>query len=115
MEKPQRILFLDLMRVLALFMMIQGHTTYDFLDLAIRDGYSPGIKLWTSLRGYTAPFFMMVSGSVFTFLLLSQQLPDGSNPRVKVGVQRIIVLLFWGYSQKKGYVSFWMLELEKRS
>ena len=96
-EKPKRILFLDFMRVLALFMMIQGHTTYDFLDLAIRDGKSPGINLWTSLRGYTAPFFMMVSGTVFTFLMLTQERPDGSNPRVRTGAKRIVTLLFWGY------------------
>lgn len=96
-EKPKRILFLDFMRVLALFMMIQGHTTYDFLDLAIRDGKSPGINLWTSLRGYTAPFFMLVSGTVFTFLMLSQERPDGSNPRIKAGAKRIVTLLFWGY------------------
>jgi uncharacterized membrane protein len=97
MDKPKRILFLDLMRVLALFMMIQGHTTYDFLDLSIRDGSSTGIKIWTSLRGYTAPFFMMVSGAVFTFLMLSQEKSDGSNPRLKAGSQRIVTLLFWGY------------------
>ena len=97
MEKPKRILFLDLMRVLALFMMIQGHTTYDFLDLSIRDGHSPGIKIWTMLRGYTAPFFMMVSGAVFTFLMLSQEQTDGTNPRVKAGINRIFTLLFWGY------------------
>jgi uncharacterized membrane protein len=97
MEKPKRILFLDLMRVLALFMMIQGHTTYDFLDLSIREGGSAGIKLWTSFRGYTAPFFMLVSGAVFTFLMLSQEKSDGSNPRVKAGAKRIVTLLFWGY------------------
>ncbi|MBI2259492.1 MAG: DUF1624 domain-containing protein [Flavobacteriia bacterium] len=97
MERPKRILFLDLMRVLALFMMIQGHTTYDFLDLSVRDGQSIGIFIWTSLRGYTAPFFMMVSGTVFTFLMLSQEKPDGTNPRIKAGSKRIITLLFWGY------------------
>jgi uncharacterized membrane protein len=97
MDKPKRILFLDLMRVIALFMMIQGHTTYDFLDLTIRDGHSFGIKVWTSLRGYTAPFFMMVSGAVFTFLMLSQEQNDGSNPRVRTGINRIFTLLFWGY------------------
>jgi uncharacterized membrane protein len=85
------------MRVLALFMMIQGHTTYDFLDLTIRDGNSFGIKIWSSLRGYTAPFFMMVSGAVFTYLMLSQEQEDGSNPRVKAGTNRIFTLLFWGY------------------
>lgn len=97
MEKPKRILFLDLMRVLALFMMIQGHTVYEFLDNSILHGDSLGIWIWTSLRGYTAPFFMMVSGTVFTFLMLSQEKPDGSNPRIKAGARRIITLLFWGY------------------
>lgn len=96
-EKPKRILFLDFMRVLALFMMIQGHTTYDFLDLAIRDGKSAGINFWTSLRGYTAPFFMMVSGTVFTYLMLTQEQSDGSNPRIRAGAKRIVTLLFWGY------------------
>ena len=96
-EKPKRILFLDFMRVLALFMMIQGHTTYDFLDLAIRNGKSPGINLWSSFRGYTAPFFMIVSGTVFTYLMLTQERLDGSNPRMKAGAKRIVTLLFWGY------------------
>lgn len=109
MEKPKRILFLDLMRVLALFMMIQGHTTYDFLDLSIRDGDSTGIKIWTSLRGYTAPFFMMVSGAVFTFLMLSQEKPDGSNPRIKAGSQRIVTLLFWGYMLNFPIYVFWKI------
>ena len=104
----KRILFLDLMRVLALFMMIQGHTTYDFLDLTIRDGSSTGIKVWTSLRGYTAPFFMMVSGAVFTYLMLSQENKDGSNPRVKSGVNRIFTLLFWGY-----FLNFPIYEITK--
>jgi uncharacterized membrane protein len=97
MEKNKRIMFLDLMRVIALFMMIQGHTTYDFLDLEIRDGKSAGINLWTSLRGYTAPFFMLVSGAVFTYLMISQAKPDGTNPRIKAGLKRIFSLLFWGY------------------
>lgn len=97
MSKSKRILFLDFMRVLALLMMIQGHTTYDFLDLSIRDGNSLGIKIWTSFRGYTAPFFMMVSGAVFSYLMIVQEKPDGSNPRIKAGSKRIVTLLFWGY------------------
>jgi uncharacterized membrane protein len=97
MEKTKRIMFLDLMRVIALFMMIQGHTIYDFLDLEIREGNSTGINIWTSLRGYTAPFFMLVSGAVFTFLMISQAKADGSNPRIKAGLKRIFSLLFWGY------------------
>lgn len=97
MAKSKRIVFLDFMRVLALLMMIEGHTTYDFLDLTIRDGNSAGILFWSSIRGYTAPFFLMVSGAVFAYLLLSQENVDGSNPRLKAGTRRIITLFFWGY------------------
>ncbi len=85
------------MRVLALLLMIEGHTTYDFLDLAIRDGSSTGIQIWTNIRGYTAPFFLMVSGAVFAYLLLSQEKENGSNPRIKAGTRRVITLFFWGY------------------
>ncbi len=97
MAKSKRIVFLDFMRVLALLMMIEGHTTYDFLDLTIRDGDSKGIYFWSYIRGYTAPFFLMVSGAVFAYLLLSQEKEDGSNPRLKAGTRRIITLFFWGY------------------
>lgn len=97
MGKSKRILFLDFMRVLALLLMIEGHTTYDFLELTVRDGNSVGIQIWTSIRGYTAPFFLMVSGAVFTYLLLSQETNNGTNPRLKAGTRRVITLFFWGY------------------
>lgn len=97
MSKSKRILFLDFMRVLALLLMIEGHTTYDFLELSVRDGNSVGIQIWTHIRGYTAPFFLMVSGAVFTYLLLSQEKGNGSNPRLKAGTRRVITLFFWGY------------------
>src|SRR5690554_5082579 len=97
MSKSKRIIFLDFMRVLALLLMIEGHTVYDFLDLSIRDGKTPGINFWSSIRGYTAPFFMLVSGAVFAYLLLSQEKEDGSNPRLKAGTRRVITLFFWGY------------------
>jgi uncharacterized membrane protein len=97
-EKPVRLLFLDMMRFIALFMMIQGHTIYAVLDKEIRDGDSTAIRIWTMLRGYTAPFFMVIAGAVFTFLLLQQdrRLLSG-NIRIKKGLIRVATLLFWGY------------------
>lgn len=97
MNQPKRIIFLDYMRVLALLMMIEGHTTYAFIDQNILNGSSTGIFIWNYVRGYTAPFFMMVSGSVFAYLLINQEKPDGFNPRVKSGLKRIVTLFFWGY------------------
>ncbi len=97
-EKPVRLLFLDMMRFIALFMMIQGHTIYAMLDKEIRDGDSPAIATWTMFRGYTAPFFMVIAGAVFTFLLLQQdrRLVSG-NLRIRKGLVRVGTLLFWGY------------------
>jgi uncharacterized membrane protein len=97
-DKPVRLTFLDIMRFIALFMMIQGHTVYAMLDKEIRDGSSFGIGVWTQLRGYTAPFFMVIAGAVFTFLLLQQdrRLVSG-NIRIKKGLIRVGTLLFWGY------------------
>ncbi len=97
-DKPFRLTFLDIMRFIALFMMIQGHTVYAMLDKEIRDGNSFGIGIWTQLRGYTAPFFMVIAGAVFTFLLLQQdrRLVSG-NIRIKKGLIRVGTLLFWGY------------------
>lgn len=97
-QKPVRLLFLDIMRFIALFMMIQGHTIYAMLDVEIRDGASWGITTWTLFRGYTAPFFMVIAGAVFTFLLLQQDrsLVSG-NQRIRKGLLRVLTLLFWGY------------------
>ena len=97
-DKPVRLLFLDMMRFIALFMMIQGHTIYALLDKEIRDGSSWGIGIWTLLRGYTAPFFMVIAGAVFTFLLLQQdrRLVSG-NTRIRKGLIRVGTLLFWAY------------------
>jgi uncharacterized membrane protein len=96
--KKSRILFLDMMRFLALFMMIQGHTVYAMLDKEIREGNSTGIYIWTFFRGYTAPFFMVIAGAVFTFLLIQQnKVQVTQNNRIRKGITRVITLFFWGY------------------
>ena len=95
-NKPVRLTFLDIMRFIALFMMIQGHTIYAILNTEIRDGSS--FHVWTLLRGYTAPFFMVIAGAVFTFLLLQQDKTKiKGNIRIKKGLLRVATLLFWGY------------------
>lgn len=96
--KKTRILFLDMMRFLALFMMIQGHTVYAMIDKEIREGDSLGIHTWTFFRGYTAPFFMVIAGGVFTFLLIQENnVHVRHNMRIRKGITRVVTLLFWGY------------------
>lgn len=96
-KKKQRIVFLDMMRFIALFQMIQGHTIYALLNRDILNGDSTAIHVWTFLRGYTAPFFMVIAGAVFTFLLIQEKPLAGANPRIKKGMLRIVSLFFWGY------------------
>lgn len=96
--RKSRILFLDMMRFLALFMMIQGHTVYAMIDKDIREGGSTGIAIWTFFRGYTAPFFMVIAGAVFTFLLIQENnVRVKHNLRIKKGLTRVLTLFFWGY------------------
>lgn len=97
--KPARILFIDMMRFVALVMMLQGHTVFQVLDPEIREGDSMGISIWLYLRGYTAPVFMTVSGMVFTYLLVMAVTSSGDlNLRLRNGLRRVVMLLVWGYA-----------------
>lgn len=96
--KPARILFIDMMRFIALVMMLQGHTVYHLLDRDIRDGDSMVISIWRYFRGYTAPVFMAVSGMVFTYLLVLAVSGSGNiGLRLRNGMRRVLTLLLWGY------------------
>ncbi|MBO0858068.1 MAG: DUF1624 domain-containing protein [Chloracidobacterium sp.] len=95
--KARRIVFLDLLRALAVIMMIEGHT----IDALLLDEYRSydflGFKLWQFARGMTAPIFLLTAGTVFIYLLRSTDLPFRENPRVVKGVKRALLLLAFGY------------------
>ena len=102
--KPSRILFIDMMRFIALLMMLQGHTVFQLLDRGIRDGNSIGNSIWLYLRGYTAPVFMTVSGMVFTYLLVLAVRKSGNlGMRLKNGLRRVGTLMLWGYLMRVPY------------
>ena len=92
-----RIIFLDMMRALAVLMMIQGHTIDTFLGDQFRTFDSPIYDVWFTLRGFTAPIFMFTSGVTFAYLLRSRPESFAENPRVKKGVHRFIILVLIGY------------------
>jgi uncharacterized membrane protein len=96
-KKRIRIIFLDMMRALAVLMMVQGHTIDTFLAGEYRTLESPLFSVWFSIRGFTAPIFMFTSGVVFTFLLFSNNELFFKNPRVKKGIKRIVILVLIGY------------------
>jgi uncharacterized membrane protein len=95
--KPHRIVFLDLLRALAVMMMVEGHTIDVLLLNEYRSNDYLGFKLWQFTRGMTAPIFLLTAGTVFVYLLRSTALPFRDNPRVAKGVKRALLLFALGY------------------
>jgi uncharacterized membrane protein len=95
--KTHRIVSLDLLRALAVVMMVQGHT----IDVLLADEYRSddywSFTLWQFERGLTAPIFLLTSGTVFIYLLRSIALPLYANPRVIKGIRRSLLLIALGY------------------
>ncbi len=90
----QRVVFLDLARLFALFMMLQGHTIYDTLADEYRNVEYPVYAIWRFMRGFTAPIFLFVAGAVLVFLLEKTSRPTS---RLKKGLKRAVILLILGY------------------
>ncbi len=85
------------MRAFAVLQMVQGHTVDALLANNYRDINSPVFAFWLFMRGMTAPIFMFTSGTVFMYLFKLVGEPFDTNPRVKKGLKRFLLLLFLGY------------------
>lgn len=97
-HQSNRLQFIDMARSIAILLMLEGHFTGAALNDAFRDSQYPLYSIWAAIHGLTKPLFFIVTGLVFTYLLLANK--DHSfreNPRVKIGLKRVIQLLFWGY------------------
>ncbi len=107
----ERLKFIDMARSIAIILMLEGH----FITLTFRD-YQPltdtlrktgnsgstVFDWWVNLRGFTAPLFFTITGLVFVYLLTKHEEKDGKTPffkipRVKKGIRRVIMILFWAY------------------
>lgn len=60
---PERVVFLDALRLVAAVQMVQGHTLDALLDVHTRGG--PGFALWTFTRGLTSSAFLLAAGLSF--------------------------------------------------
>ena len=96
-SRKNRIIFIDIMRAIAVFQMVQGHTIDAFLSNNYRVLNNPVFGAWLFMRGITAPIFLFSAGAVFTYLFRLHDQPFESNPRVKKGIKRFALLLFLGY------------------
>lgn len=95
--KKERIIFLDIMRATAVFLMLEGHTVHALLSNDYRSFDSIVFNIWFTIRGFTAPIFMFTAGTVFTYLLNKNKDPFFKNIRIKKGLKRVILLLVVGY------------------
>jgi uncharacterized membrane protein len=99
-DQAHRVIFIDLMRAIAVLQMVQGHTIDVVLAAELRTTELPVYAVWYFLRGMTAPIFMFTAGTVFTYLFHSVKRPFGENYRVKKGLRRGFLLIFLGYFLK---------------
>ena len=117
-HKNGRIDAFDLYRFIAIFLMIEGHTIYEFA--------APGYihydvwywNLWTFIRGLTAPIFMLISGTVNVFA--SRRQPNGKvdpskfKKRIRTAVNLLFIAYFLAFPSTslrfldKFDMNFWM-------
>lgn len=96
-SKKNRVIFLDLIRAFAVLNMVQGHTVDVLLGDFFRDGSNPFFAAWFFNRGMTAPIFLFTAGTTFAYLFRLHKERFFENPRVKRGIQRVLLLIGIGY------------------
>ncbi|MGQ9818976.1 MAG: heparan-alpha-glucosaminide N-acetyltransferase domain-containing protein [Candidatus Kapaibacteriales bacterium] len=97
-EKSERLFTFDFLRVIAMMMMVIGHS---FFDLVNPDFYNISKfpwNFWNFLRGLTAPIFLFVSG--FVQIYANKRDESGKLPHsiLHRRIRTAILLLFIGYA-----------------
>ena len=68
-HKGSRLFALDLARLMAMLMMMQGHTLDALVNPQLMDLGTFPWNIWQFMRGLTAPIFLIVSGTVHVFAM----------------------------------------------
>lgn len=96
--KPPRLRFIDMARSVAILLMLEGHFVDNSLLPAARNPEHAAYAAWSTVRAFTAPMFLTVTGLIFVYLLLrNDEQPWHRNIRVRKGSKRVLELFFWGY------------------
>ncbi|MFK7785633.1 MAG: heparan-alpha-glucosaminide N-acetyltransferase domain-containing protein [Crocinitomicaceae bacterium] len=94
----KRLKFIDMARTIAILLMLEGHLVHDLLDPELRDPSNGVYATWAFIRQYTASIFLTLTGVIFVFLLLKNDVKGYfENIRVKKGFKRVLELFFWGW------------------
>jgi len=94
---PQRLVFIDVARCIAILLMLEGHFISSLLDPSYINHNHWAYITWSSVRTITAPLFLTISGLIFSFLLCTPTAHvRKNNPRIKKGLLRSGMLFLWG-------------------
>ncbi len=93
----KRLYFIDIVRAIAILMMLQGHFIDTLLDPQFRSDEYLAYRIWSYFRGITAPTFFTISGLIFTYLLIKAKQKGELNFRIKKGIIRGFMLIGIGY------------------
>ena len=102
-ENKKRYLFLDLLRGIAVFEMINGHTLDALLSLSQKSTLF--YQTWLHVRGYTAPLFLFASGIAFAFSTIGRKDYLFISKRLFHRIRRIIFIILLGYTLHLPYFS----------
>ncbi len=92
----KRVVFVDLLRLLATFQMVQGHSIDAVLDAGLRSGDAFGAWSWT--RGLTSVAFLFAAGVSFHLATLSRFEAHRSSPEaIRRRIKRGLLLVAIGY------------------
>jgi len=95
--QSDRLSGLDLVRIIAMIMMVQGHVIFELTNPSIIDYNDISWNIWNFFRGLTAPIFLTVSGIVQVFA--NKRDETGSLPKKTVSRRVFIAmnLILIGY------------------
>ena len=96
MSKPQRLMFLDVARGIAVLWMIQVHITNQLIDPALRSSYA--FRALNLSNGYVAPTFMFCAGAGL-WIALSRKGTDylAFGGALWDYLRRLSFILMWAY------------------
>jgi len=88
---------LDLARLMAMLMMMQGHTIDALVNPQLMDLSTFPWNIWQFMRGLTAPIFLIVSGTVHVFAMKRNEYGAMSEDTRKRRMRWAWTILLWGY------------------
>ena len=104
--KANRLYFIDAVRAFAILMMLQGHFIDTLLNPIYKDQSFLAFRIWSYMRGITAPTFFTISGLVFLYLLLKAHAKGSDKKRLRKGATRGLMLIGIGYLLRIPFLSW---------